>query len=118
MPELSEGSDEVIGESGTGSFTQFGGSKKVTTELSLAESPGPTGTYTLSAGSLTVSGNESIGTPAPAPVSTMQQLLATGSPAGAAPAPKGRHRRQPPWHPVEFSAPNPNPRTGLLPPCA
>ena len=46
---------EVLGNAGTGSFTQSGGSNTVATTLYLGYFSGSTGTYTLSGGSLSAS---------------------------------------------------------------
>ena len=52
--------DEYIGNSGSGSFTQSGGTNTVYVPL-LGTNPGASGTYSLSGGSLTVSDNEFVG---------------------------------------------------------
>ena len=52
---------EVIGYSGTGSFTQSGGTHTVSGNLNLGYNSGSNGTYNLNAGSLLNGGNEYIG---------------------------------------------------------
>jgi hypothetical protein len=52
---------EVIGGSGSGTFTQTGGTHTVGESLYLGNSSGGSGTYNLSDGSLTVHGSEYIG---------------------------------------------------------
>ena len=58
---LSVGGNEYSGNSGSGTFTNSGGTDTVTDNLSLGHSAGGSGTYTLSAGSLAVGGGEYIG---------------------------------------------------------
>ncbi|MFZ0052385.1 MAG: autotransporter domain-containing protein, partial [Desulfobaccales bacterium] len=59
---LSVGGPEYIGNSGTGVFTQGGGTNTVTNDLYLAYNTGASGTYNLSStGYLSVGGSEIIG---------------------------------------------------------
>jgi outer membrane autotransporter protein len=57
---LTADTQELIGNSGSGAFTQSGGTNTVTGNLILGNSAGGSGTYTLSGGSLTAL-NETIG---------------------------------------------------------
>ncbi|MHB9074490.1 MAG: autotransporter outer membrane beta-barrel domain-containing protein [Desulfobaccales bacterium] len=52
---------EYIGYSGTGTFTQSGGTHTISQGLYLGVNSGSSGTYTLSGGSLSVTGGEYIG---------------------------------------------------------
>ena len=58
---LSVAGNEYIGYSGTGTFTQSGGTNTVTGILILAANAGSSGTYSLSGGSLTVGDYEAVG---------------------------------------------------------
>jgi uncharacterized protein with beta-barrel porin domain len=58
---LSVAGNEYIGYSGSGSFTQTGGTHTVTGILMLAANAGSSGTYSLSGGSLTVGDYEAVG---------------------------------------------------------
>jgi hypothetical protein len=61
---LSAGATEIVGDSGTGLFNQSGGANTITggsSLLYLGFNGDTTGTYTLSAGSLSVAANEIVG---------------------------------------------------------
>ena len=58
---LSVAGNEYIGYSGTGTFTQSGGTNTVTGILILGANAGSSGTYSLSGGSLTVGDYEAVG---------------------------------------------------------
>ena len=58
---LSVAGNEYIGYSGTGAFTQTGGTNTVTGILILAANAGSSGSYSLSGGSLTVGDYEAVG---------------------------------------------------------
>ena len=52
---------EFVGYSGTGNFTQSGGTNTISSYLHLGSSSGSSGTYSLSAGSLSIASDESVG---------------------------------------------------------
>jgi len=52
---------ENVGQSGTGTFTQSGGTNAIGQYLDLGNTTGASGTYSLSAGSLSVGYNENVG---------------------------------------------------------
>jgi len=58
---LQASSDEVIGNKGTGSFSQSGGANTTQGKLVLGNQASGNGTYTLSAGTLTAAGGEVLG---------------------------------------------------------
>ncbi|MGA7562400.1 MAG: autotransporter domain-containing protein [Desulfobaccales bacterium] len=52
---------EIVGESGSGTFTQSGGTNTMSDFLIVGDLAGATGTYSLSAGSLSVGGDADVG---------------------------------------------------------